>query len=57
MGKPSIYSKTRTQLRSDLAQASANSKPKKRIDALSESIDTRETNAKSIKDGTEVEAV
>ena len=57
MGKPSIYSKTRTQLRNDLALASVNSRHRKQIEVLPESIDAREADAKSLKDGDEEEAV
>jgi len=57
MGKLSIYSKTRSQLRRDLALAVVNLKPKKQIDVLPESIDTREADAKSLEGGDEEEAV
>jgi|GEM_PF-6725678 len=57
MGKPSIYSKTRAQLRSDLALASTNSKPEKPTDAPPESIGTREADAMSLNGGDEEEEV
>ena len=57
MGKPSIYSKTRAQLRSDLALARVSLRPRKQINVLPESIDAREADAKSLKDGDEEEAV
>jgi len=50
MGKPSVYSKTRSQLRRDLAQAGINAKPKSEVEALEESIATGEPNAKSLND-------
>ena len=46
MGKPSIYSKTRAQLRSDLALASVNLKPAKQIHVFPDSTDTREASTK-----------
>jgi len=57
MGKPSLYSKTRAQLRSDLALASINLKPKKQAVALPESLGTREVNAESLNDDNEEEGV
>jgi len=56
MGKLSIYSKTRSQLRRDLAQAGINAKPIKEVKALAGSIDSG-TTANSLSDGDEEEAV
>ena len=57
MGSPSMYSKTRAQLRRDLAQAGDDAKPKKEVEAPAESIDTGEANAESVdachREGTE----
>jgi hypothetical protein len=57
MGKPSIYSKTRAQLRSDLALAIANSTPNNLVDAAPESFDTHESGAGSLNGFDEEEAV
>ena len=57
MGKLSIYSKTRSQLRRDLALAVVNLKPKRQIDVLPESIDTGEADAKNLNGGDEEEAM
>jgi hypothetical protein len=51
MGKPSIYSKTRSQLRRDLAQAGIDAKAMKKVEALVGSILAGESDAKSLNEG------
>jgi len=50
MSKPSIYSKTRSQLQRDLAQAGRNTRSLKQADVLPEFIEAGESDAKSMND-------